>query len=266
MSARVCFIIACASLVLAAHVNGQAQRDVAVDQSRRVIPSNGEILDAETGDVASQDWSSRASPSGEHISNAPRSVSYVDDIPNGASQTSPSRHSSAAASDDSAKHAPMPLPPRSKRKSRQPTTRAGSTSGRALLTVLSSLAIVLAVFFAFVWLTRSAAPKGMAPLSKDVVESLGRAPLLGRQQMQLIRIGNKLILLSVTSTGADTLTEITDPAEVDRLSGLCRQSQSGSISDTFRQVLAQASSEPATSPRGGQRQSRRSGTLESHRA
>lgn len=134
-----------------------------------------------------------------------------------------------------------------------------------MLTVISSLAIVLAVFFAFVWLSRSAAPKGMAPLSKEVVESLGRAPLLGRQQMQLIRIGNKLILLSVTATGADTLTEITDPVEVDRLAGLCRQSQAGSISDTFRHVLAQATTEPAPSA-SASRAARRTGSMEPYRA
>jgi len=261
MSARVCLIIACAWLVLAPNADGQGKRNVVVDQSRRAAPPDDETLD-----VASQDLPSGAASSVEPISNAPRSVSDAAGTGNEASQTSPSRHSSPAASDDSSRHAPMPLPPRSKRQSRQPTTRVGTSSGRALLTVLGSLAIVLAVFFVFVWLTRSAAPKGMAPLSKDVVESLGRAPLLGRQQMQLIRIGNKLVLLSVTSTGADTLTEITDPVEVDRLSGLCRQAQSGSISDTFRQVLAQASSEPATSPRDGRRQARRPGTLEPHRA
>ncbi len=160
----------------------------------------------------------------------------------------------------------MPLPPRSERQRRQVNASSASSSGRALLTVVTSLVIVLVVFFAFVWVTRSAAPKGMAPLSKEVVESLGRAPLLGRQQMQLIRVGNKLILLSVTPTGADTLTEITDPAEVDRLAGLCRQGQSGSISDSFRQVLAQASAEPATASRSQPRQARVTGGREPYRA
>jgi hypothetical protein len=63
--------------------------------------------------------------------------------------------------------------------------------------------------------------------------------------MQLIRLGNKLVLISVTPTGAETLTEITDIDEVNRLSGLCQQGRSGSISETFRQVLSQYADEPA---------------------
>ena len=51
----------------------------------------------------------------------------------------------------------------------------------------------------------------------------GRAPLAGRQHVHLLRCGSKLLLVSVTPGGAETLTEVTDPAEVDRLAGLCRQ-------------------------------------------
>ena len=68
--------------------------------------------------------------------------------------------------------------------------------------------------------------KSATLLPTEVVEVLGRAPLAGRQQMHLLRCGNKLLLVSVTPTGAETLTEVTDPVEVDRLSGLCRQAAS----------------------------------------
>ena len=122
-------------------------------------------------------------------------------------------------------------------------TRLGGSG--ALTTVLASLGIVLSVFFTFVWATRRAAPKGLAALPGEVVESLGRAPLAARQQMQLIRLGNRLLLLSVTAQGAETLAEVTDPDEVDRLSGLCQQGRAGSVTGTFRQVLAQFSSEPS---------------------
>lgn len=111
--------------------------------------------------------------------------------------------------------------------------------------MLGSLSVVLAAFFVLVWLSRKTAPKGLAPLPGEVFESLGRAPLTARQQMQLIRLGNKLVLLSVTSTGAESLTEITDIDEVNRLAGLCQQGRSGSISETFRQVLSQYAEEPA---------------------
>jgi flagellar biogenesis protein FliO len=57
--------------------------------------------------------------------------------------------------------------------------------------------------------------------------------------MQLIRCGQKLLLLSVTPSGAETLTEIKEPDEVARLVGLCRQSQPGSASQAFRHVFQQ---------------------------
>lgn len=108
-----------------------------------------------------------------------------------------------------------------------------------MVTVGSSLAVVLGLFLAVACLLRRAAPKGLAPLPQEVVEVLGRAPLAGRQQMHLLRCGRKLLLVSVTPAGAETLTEITDPAEVDRLAGLCQQARPGSTTEAFRQVLQQ---------------------------
>jgi len=114
------------------------------------------------------------------------------------------------------------------------------------------------LFFAFVWATRRSRPQSLAPLPSEVVESLGRVPLAGRQQMHLVRVGQKLILLSVTTGEARTLTEITDPVEVDRLAGLCRQSQPGSITATFRQVLSEAGHGPSQTT-GRRRPSQRAG-------
>jgi flagellar biogenesis protein FliO len=104
---------------------------------------------------------------------------------------------------------------------------------------------VLGLFILVAWLTRRARPKGQQALPKEAVELLGRLPLAGRQQMHLVRVGGKLLLLSVTPAGAETLTEITDPQEVDRLSSLCQTNHPGSITETFRQVLSQFEREPA---------------------
>lgn len=135
-------------------------------------------------------------------------------------------------------HTPIPLQPRGASKgsagSRKPVSAAQS-----LTTVGSSLAIVLGVFGIVAWVTRKAMPNASPMLPKDAVQLLGRAPLGNRQQMHLVRVGNKLVLLSVTPGGAEPLTEITDPLEVDRLCGLCAANQPGSISATFRDVLNQ---------------------------
>jgi flagellar biogenesis protein FliO len=100
----------------------------------------------------------------------------------------------------------------------------GKTGGlQPLTTVAGSLALVLAIFFLIVWLLRRASPQGSAALPPEAFEVLGRAALANRQQAQLLRCGNKLLLVSVGTGGTDTLTEITDPAEVDWLTDICRQ-------------------------------------------
>ena len=65
-----------------------------------------------------------------------------------------------------------------------------------------------------------------------------------KQEMQLVRLGNKLLLLAVTPEGAETLTEITDPVEIDRLSELC-QGSGANLANSLQQMLAGLQQEPA---------------------
>ena len=118
----------------------------------------------------------------------------------------------------------------------------------AMITVGGSLAIVLGLFFVVAWAMRKTAPRGSLLLPKEVFEILGRAPLGARQQVQLLRCGNKLLLVSITPDGAETLTEVTDPLEVDRIAGICQQAHPKSATTAFRQVfqqLAPKSGEPS---------------------
>ncbi len=124
----------------------------------------------------------------------------------------------------------------------------GGTSGGlhglpSLLTMGSSLAIVLGLFFLFAWTLRRGPPGGAAMLPTEVVEVLGRVPWTHRQQLHLLRCGTKLVLVNVAPEGVETLTEITEPEEVDRLLGLCRQTHPQSASAAFRQMLQQFAGE-----------------------
>jgi flagellar biogenesis protein FliO len=112
--------------------------------------------------------------------------------------------------------------------------------------VAGSLALVLGLFFLVAWTMRRAAPGGVVQLPREVVDVLGRAVLANRAQVHLIRCGNKLLLVSVSPTGIETLTEITDPDEVNRLAGLCRQAQPGSATAAFRHVLQQFAGQGGT--------------------
>ncbi|MBI2479169.1 MAG: FliO/MopB family protein, partial [Planctomycetia bacterium] len=163
-----------------------------------------------------------------------RTQNYQSGHPTYASPAAVQTVSHSEAVGQEAEFAPMPLRTSTSPQRLAPDSSSRTSGTRATTTVLGSLSVVLAAFFVLVWLSRKTAPKGLAPLPGEVFESLGRAPLTARQQMQLIRLVNKLVLLSVTSTGAEALTEITDVDEVNRLAALCQQGRSGSISDTFR--------------------------------
>jgi flagellar biogenesis protein FliO len=117
--------------------------------------------------------------------------------------------------------------------------------GRAVTSIASSLAVVLGLFFVVAWLAKRNAPKGAMLLPGEVLEVLGRAPLSARQQMHVVRFGNKLVLLGISPAGAEPLAEIDDPVEVERVLSICQELQQGSITETFRQVFSQFANEPA---------------------
>ena len=132
-----------------------------------------------------------------------------------------------------------PLAPRGLARPKRPAAT------KSFLLVVGSLALVITLFLLVVWITRRTMPRASALLPKEVVQVLGRVLLAGRQQMYLIRVGNKLLLVSLTPSGTETLTEITDPLEVDRLLGICHQNESGSVTESFRHVFSQLGEEPA---------------------
>jgi flagellar biogenesis protein FliO len=116
----------------------------------------------------------------------------------------------------------------------------------AIGTVVASLGIVLGLFLMLVWCSRRFAPAGTALLPKEALELLGRAALVGKHQAQLVRVGNKLLVVALSPAGATTLTEITEPAEIERLTAICRGGKPGSSTAAFRQVLDQMAQEPAS--------------------
>jgi len=93
---------------------------------------------------------------------------------------------------------------------------------------------------------RRALPAGSRKLPPEVMDVLGHASLGNRQQAQLVRLGNKLLLVAVSATGAETLGEVTDPDEVERLSTLARKPAAPvTPAATFRQILQQFERKPA---------------------
>jgi flagellar biogenesis protein FliO len=115
----------------------------------------------------------------------------------------------------------------------------------SLSTAGAGLAIVVGLFLLCMWLLRRSVAKPSGALPPEAFAVLGRAPLTSQSFAQLLRVGNKLVLVAMSGDAAQPLTEVTDPAEVDRIAGLCLSAGSKGSSAEFQQVLAQLSREPA---------------------
>lgn len=149
---------------------------------------------------------------------------------------------------------PTTLPSPGKSKSRAPLELKPSSKDNALsldkprsswgaaLSMFFSLAVVLSFFLLVAWFVKKSQPSSFLKLPGDVVQVMGRTPMAPRQQMYVVRFGSKLLLISHQPGQTQTLGEITDADEVQRLAGLCEANHPGSISSSFREVLKQVSS------------------------
>lgn len=110
-------------------------------------------------------------------------------------------------------------------------------SGPAI-TVTSSLAVVLGLFAALVWMTRRFGSRGInqGALSGEVLQNLGTTPIDPRTRVTLLRCGNRILVLAQTATGVQPLAEITDPEEVRHLTATCLGDAGRSFVSTLRSI------------------------------
>ena len=86
----------------------------------------------------------------------------------------------------------------------------------------ASLAIVVGGYLAFLWLIRVINPTHSGrQLPREVVNVIGKTRFSAHQELQLVRLGSKLLLLLVGTDGTKSIGEVTDPNEVDHLVSLC---------------------------------------------
>ncbi len=102
------------------------------------------------------------------------------------------------------------------------TARLSSMLGGAdIKKIGGSLSIVIGGYLGLVWLLRKINPRGNHGIPREVLEVVGNAPLDNRQNLQLVRLGSKLLLMIHGPDGTQPIGEVTDPAEVDHLVALC---------------------------------------------
>ncbi|MDR2761907.1 MAG: hypothetical protein LBB88_04850 [Planctomycetaceae bacterium] len=111
-----------------------------------------------------------------------------------------------------------------------------------VVSVVSSLFIVISIFLILTLLFRKISPNATQTLPKEVFENLGKTFLSQKLQVYLLRLGNRLILVSATGDALTPITEITDPDEVVTVLGMCRTLNNNAINKFHKNLSAQLNS------------------------
>ncbi|QDV71781.1 Flagellar biosynthesis protein, FliO [Rosistilla carotiformis] len=145
----------------------------------------------------------------------------------------PLNESPATEPSEQASRTSIPLPPAG---SKTPTAADSEASTGPLFTVISSLAIVLGLFCGFVWVTRKTGGRQAGTLNRDLFTVLGTSQIDPRHQAALVKCGDRVLLVALTQTGVTTLTEFTEPGEVNELMARA----TGKARATFAEALKDA--------------------------
>jgi len=135
------------------------------------------------------------------------------------------------------------IPPKSADAAAQKGGKITRTGQRAKATgdgwwaTLAGLAAVLALVFVLARIVKKKVPAVQKTLPSDVVQVLGRKALDYRHTIHLVRFGSRMLMLGVSQEGMTTLSEITDPVEIDYLAGLCKPSEPASVAQSFSQLF-----------------------------
>lgn len=108
----------------------------------------------------------------------------------------------------------LAIPTRSDRgdSSQHPNSINGKSQ---LMDVGVKLGIVVGLFLIAMILMSKKTDSSAIP--KEAIEVLGRVPFSGKQALQLVRFGQKLVLVESSANGLKPISEMTDPVEVQNM-------------------------------------------------
>jgi len=151
-----------------------------------------------------------------------------------------------AALDDAAK---LRLPPRHSSESSASKSHA-KTPTASLWGTVAALGVVLVVLVIAGRVLRKHGPVGMRSLPNEAVEPLGQRALARGVTVHLLRCGGRILVVGIGPDGARTLSEITDPVEVDLLTGACRPADAprSSFAKAFRRTQSSSPTPTAFEP------------------
>ncbi len=129
---------------------------------------------------------------------------------------------------------------------KEPTSRAMPASTSVWGSLAGLAVVVVGMLVASRWL-RVHGPSSLRGLPNEALEPLGQRVLSRGVAVHLVRCGTRMLVLGVGPDGIRTLSEITDPVEVDLLAGACRRRDETAGGNSFSQLFTR---ETATNRNG----------------
>ncbi|MAX25502.1 MAG: hypothetical protein CMJ19_13460 [Phycisphaeraceae bacterium] len=118
-----------------------------------------------------------------------------------------------------------------------------SDTGSWILNTVTALGVVIGLIFAMRMGMNKLSGRPVMGGRSGIVEVLSRTSLSPRNQVMLLRLGQRIIVVSEGPAGVRTLANVDDPDEVAGLLTSISASKPGSISQSFNQLLNRADTE-----------------------
>jgi flagellar biogenesis protein FliO len=133
----------------------------------------------------------------------------------------------------------MPLPPRREATTQAAAPGAVSKSGDIFDTrrLVLALAIVLGAIFVSHQVWKRMGMPGVAGRVSGALQVVSRLTIAPKQQVLLLRVGRRLVLVGNSGTQMNSLCEIADPEEAALILGQTAAEREGSLSTSFNTLL-----------------------------
>lgn len=118
-----------------------------------------------------------------------------------------------------------------------------SNSGSWVLNTITALGVVISLIFAMRLVMNKLSGRAVMGGRTGIVEVLSRTSISPRNQIMLLRLGQRIIVVSEGPNGVRTLANLDDPDEVAGLLTTINSSKPGSITQSFNQLLNRADTE-----------------------
>lgn len=118
---------------------------------------------------------------------------------------------------------------------------SGTMGDGWLLSTLAALGVVLAIVFGLRWVLRRGGVVSPSVSSGSVVEVLNRTTVAPRSHVVLMRVGQRILVVSDSTAGMRTLASVNEPEEVAALLGAIDAAKSSSMTQNFGSVMKKLS-------------------------